>query len=132
MFPCSWWMNTLVPISPLHKEQPTPQHSSGIWIGLPLHPIFCITIVCLTFKFTMWILVFRKKNYLPHHKHSSVKVARPKIFPHLFFLLFVFISVYKIYVISLQCILSPKANPSGYIFPSKYKLFCSPVIIWFA
>lgn len=43
MFPCSWWTNVLVLISPLHEEQPTPQHRSGIWVGLPWNPIFCIT-----------------------------------------------------------------------------------------
>lgn len=36
-------MNVLVPISRLHEEQPTPQRRSGIWVGLPLNPIFCKT-----------------------------------------------------------------------------------------
>lgn len=43
VFPGSWWMNVLVPISRLHEEQPTPQCRSGIWVGLPLNPIFCKT-----------------------------------------------------------------------------------------
>jgi len=62
-------------------------------------------------------------------KPVGSKLLGPKYFLTLFF---GFISVYKTYVISLQYVISPKANPSGYLFPSKYKLFCSLVIICFA
>lgn len=35
--------NVLVPVSPLHGDQPAPQHHSDIWVELPLNPVLRIT-----------------------------------------------------------------------------------------
>lgn len=79
--------NVLVPISPLHEDQPAPQHHSDIWVDLSLNPVSCIAMskMGLTFNFPRWIWVLRKENYFSHHKHSKVKAAMP-VFPHLFVL----------------------------------------------
>lgn len=54
--------NVLVPISPLHEDQPAPQHHSGIWVELPLNPVLHITM----------------SNYEPHMQFSKVDLGAEK------------------------------------------------------
>lgn len=128
--------NVLVPISPLHEDQPAPQHHSGIWVELPLNPVLRITMSNYGphIQFSKVDLGAEKGKFLPPPQTRWCQSCWAHISSPFGFVCFILFSYLfqKIYVISLQCVLSPKANPSGYLFPSKYKLFCSPVIICFA
>lgn len=125
MFPRSWWMNVLTPTSPLHQDQSAPLHCSGVWIWLPLNPIFCIS---MSKKWASRSVLqcgyLQRKVTAPTTKMVLSKLLGPKYFLTYFFSCF-HICLQNLCNFFAVCSF-PKSKSFGVFIPLKIQIILFP------